>query len=381
MQPQTSAPGQADPPPAPILELRRIVKDYGAVRAVDGISLSLRPGEFLSLLGPSGCGKTTVMNMIAGFFPPSSGAVMIDGRDVTMLKPHRRDLGMVFQNYALFPHMSVARNVAFGLEERRVPRAEIGMRVAEALAMVKLSGYGDRRITQLSGGQQQRVALARALVIKPQVLLLDEPLSALDKSLRTQMQIEIKQIQRQAGVAAVFVTHDQGEALSLSDRIAVMNAGRIEQIGLPEEIYARPATAFVTSFVGDVNRIPVRVAADGAGDVVLAGPGGTRWRIDRDRLPVFANGHPLTVFVRPEDVLVLDEGPRAASLAPREASLKGSVAAHSYQGSFTHLVVHVPEVEPILVKVPGAQVMSRHPVGSSVSLAPDLARAIVHPAA
>ncbi len=371
--PQTPVPGQVDASSAPILELRRIVKDYGAVRAVDGISLSLRQGEFLSLLGPSGCGKTTVMNMIAGFFPPSSGAIMIDGRDITLLKPHRRNLGMVFQNYALFPHMSVAQNVAFGLEERRVARPEIGTRVADALAMVKLSGYGERRITQLSGGQQQRVALARALVIKPQVLLLDEPLSALDKSLRSQMQIEIKQIQKQAGVAAIFVTHDQGEALSLSDRIAVMNAGRIEQIGSPEEIYARPATSFVTSFVGDVNRIPVRVMANGAGEAVLAGPGETRWRIGRDRLPVSAN-HDLTVFVRPEDVAVLDG-------EPREASLTGSVAAHSYQGSFTHLVVHVPEIEPILVKVPGAQVMSRHPVGSSVSLAPDLARAIVHPAA
>ncbi|MEJ0020146.1 MAG: ABC transporter ATP-binding protein [Acetobacteraceae bacterium] len=245
----------------PALQLVSLTKRFGAATVVDAIDLAVAPGEFVTLLGPSGCGKTTTLNMVAGFLAPDGGAIRLQGKPVESLPPFRRDLGLVFQDYALFPHMSVAENVGFGLRMRRVPRAEIARRVSDALALVQLVGLGERRPLQLSGGQRQRVALARALVIQPAMLLLDEPLSNLDLKLREEMRVEISMLQRRLGIATIFVTHDQGEALTMSDRIAVMRAGRIEQIGTPSEIYERPATRFVAGFIGTANLIE---AADGA---------------------------------------------------------------------------------------------------------------------
>jgi putative spermidine/putrescine transport system ATP-binding protein len=240
----------------PALQLARLTRRFGATTAVDGIDLSVAPGEFVTLLGPSGCGKTTTLNMIAGFIQPDAGEIRLQGRAVQGLPPFRRDLGLVFQDYALFPHMTVAENVAFGLRMRRTSRADTAQRVAEALAMVQLAGLGERRPAQLSGGQRQRVALARALVIRPAMLLLDEPLSNLDLKLREEMRVEISALQRRLGIATVFVTHDQDEALTMSDRIAVMRAGRIEQVGTPADIYERPATRFVAGFIGSANLLP-----------------------------------------------------------------------------------------------------------------------------
>ncbi len=225
----------------------------GKVVAVDAMTLDIKAGEFFSLLGPSGCGKTTSLRMIAGFEMPDRGRIHVAGEDITDVPVHRRDMGMVFQSYALFPHRTVAENVAFGLRMRGLPRPEIERRVAASLAQVALDGLEDRRPSQLSGGQQQRVALARALVIEPRVLLCDEPLGALDRKLRQQMQFELKELQHRLGVTLVFVTHDQEEALAMSDRIAVMNRGRVEQVGTPAEIYERPRTRFVADFIGEIN--------------------------------------------------------------------------------------------------------------------------------
>lgn len=236
------------------LSLQSLSKRYSDFVAVDAINLDVRQGEFVSLLGPSGCGKTTTLRMIAGLVEASGGRIVVGGRDLTSVPPFRRDMGLVFQSYALFPHMSVAGNIAFGLEMRGLSRSEINTRVAEAIALVRLEGREGRRPSELSGGQQQRVALARALVIRPSILLLDEPLSNLDAKLRDEMRTEIRDIQRRLGTTAIFVTHDQDEALTMSDRVVVMNHGRIEQIGTPEDLYERPSTPFVASFVGRTNR-------------------------------------------------------------------------------------------------------------------------------
>jgi putative spermidine/putrescine transport system ATP-binding protein len=230
-----------------------VVKRFGEVAAVDGVELEVRRGEFFSLLGPSGSGKTTMLRLIAGFELPDEGRIELGGRDVTKMPPFDRDVNTVFQDYALFPHMTVAQNVAYGLKIRKVPRRERGERVGEALEMVRLAGYGDRKPSQLSGGQRQRVALARAIVNRPQVLLLDEPLGALDLKLRQEMEIELKRIQGEVGITFIYVTHDQEEALTMSDRLAVFNRGRIEQVGAPAEVYEWPATEFVAGFVGTSN--------------------------------------------------------------------------------------------------------------------------------
>ncbi|TAJ90233.1 MAG: ABC transporter ATP-binding protein [Reyranella sp.] len=236
------------------IKLDQVTKTFdGRVMAVDSVTLDIAAGEFFSLLGPSGCGKTTSLRMIAGFEHPDSGRVHVGGNDITDLPVHRRDMGMVFQSYALFPHRTVAENVAFGLRMREVPKPEIERRVAAALAQVALTGFETRKPGQLSGGQQQRVALARALVVEPPVLLCDEPLGALDRKLRQQMQFELKELQKRLGVTLVFVTHDQEEALAMSDRIAVMNGGKVEQVGTPTEIYERPRTRFVADFIGEIN--------------------------------------------------------------------------------------------------------------------------------
>jgi len=312
-------------------------------RAVDDVSLAIAPGEFFSMLGPSGSGKTTCLRLIAGFEAPDAGEVWLDGRDVSAVPPFQRDVNTVFQDYALFPHMNVAENVAYGLRVRRVPAAERAARAAEALRLVKLEGFGERRPSQLSGGQKQRVALARALVNRPRVLLLDEPLGALDLKLREEMQIELKSLQRQLGITFVYVTHDQGEALSMSDRVAVFDRGRIEQLAAPQELYARPRTAFVARFVGSSNvfagalaarlgggaqpfavrpeRIGVQPAAASAAGGELVGCEGTlldiqfhgatsRWQVDVDGAVIAAE---------PRDAAPLPAGTRVRLTWPRAA--------------------------------------------------------------
>ena len=238
------------------LALRNLGKRFADFVAVNDLSLNVPKGELVALLGPSGCGKTTTLRMIAGLASATSGSVVVNGRDITGEPPYRRDMGVVFQSYALFPHMTVEQNIAFGLQMRSLPKPDIGRRVAEAVAMVRLGGMEGRRPRELSGGQQQRVALARALVIRPSILLFDEPLSNLDAKLRDEMRTEIREIQQRLGITAVFVTHDQAEALALCDKVAVMNGGRLEQLGTPIDLYERPANPFVASFVGRINRIP-----------------------------------------------------------------------------------------------------------------------------
>ncbi|HET9223711.1 MAG TPA: ABC transporter ATP-binding protein [Roseiflexaceae bacterium] len=241
------------------IEMRDVVKRFGEVVAVDHVTMNIRDGEFFSMLGPSGCGKTTSLRMIAGFEYPSSGEICLNGQSIGNTPPFLRNVNTVFQSYALFPHMTVAENVAFGLEMKRVPKPDIARRVREALDMVRLSGFDERKPRQLSGGQQQRVALARALVNRPDVLLLDEPLGALDQKLRKEMQIELKRLQERVGITFIFVTHDQEEALTMSDRIAVMSGGKVLQIGTPTEIYERPTCHFVADFIGESNFLPGRV--------------------------------------------------------------------------------------------------------------------------
>jgi spermidine/putrescine ABC transporter ATP-binding subunit len=289
------------PPPSASpasIRLDRVTKRFpGGVVAVAGIELTVEPGEFFSLLGPSGCGKTTTLRMIAGFEEPDEGRVVIGGRDLTHVPVHHRDMGMVFQSYALFPHRTVAENVAFGLRMRKVAKPEANARVAAALAQVKLEGYEGRRPAELSGGQQQRVALARAIVIRPPVLLCDEPLGALDRKLRQAMQVELKELQRALGVTLVFVTHDQEEALAMSDRIGVMNSGRLEQVGAPAEIYDRPRTRFVAEFIGEINLIEGTIsggrfaAADGRGlPAPPAGDGPAALALRPEKLRIVAVG-------------------------------------------------------------------------------------------
>ena len=267
------------------LRVDGVVKRYGAVVALGGVSLSVAAGEFLTILGPSGSGKTTLLKVVAGFEFPDAGRVTVGGADITDVSPAKRNIGMVFQNYALFPHMSVARNIAFPLQMRGVPRSEIERRVVQAMALVELRGYGERLPSQLSGGQQQRVALARAVVFDPTLLLLDEPFGALDRKLRESMQLEVRRLQRRLGLTTVFITHDQEEALVLSDRIAVMDGGVIRQIGAPDEIYDRPADTFVAQFIGESNLLvgeiaaPDRVLLDGGTSVTVRGLGGGRGRV------------------------------------------------------------------------------------------------------
>jgi spermidine/putrescine ABC transporter ATP-binding subunit len=323
--------------PTAVVELRGCTREYGSVRAVDALDLAVHEGEFLSLLGPSGCGKTTTLNLIAGFVEPTAGRILIDGEDVTGRPAHLRGLGVVFQSYALFPHLSLFENVAFGLRERRVAGDEIGRRVTEALALVHLEGRERQRPAELSGGMQQRVALARALVYRPRVLLLDEPLAALDRKLREEMRLELRAIQRTVGITTIFVTHDQAEALGLSDRIAVMSHGRIEQLGAPREIYERPASRFVADFIGASTVL--RGTATGA-DAVTLGSGATvRVAVGR----ALRVGETLDLAIRPERVrLVTGRGDNVV-----EARIEGLV----YQGAQTEVTARLGDGQHVLVFV------------------------------
>jgi spermidine/putrescine transport system ATP-binding protein len=250
-----------------MVELRSVTKRFGSFTAVQDVSLAVKPGEFMTFLGPSGCGKTTVLRMISGFETPSAGAVLLEGEDVTHVPPYRRSVNQVFQSYALFPHLTAEENIAFGLRMKRIPRQEIASRVNDVVELVSLIGFEGRKPSQLSGGQRQRVALARAIVCEPKVLLLDEPLSALDAKLRHQMQLELKRLQQRLGITFIFVTHDQGEALAMSDRIAVINQGRIEQLGSVDEIYHNPRTPFVAEFIGHANIVRASVVRRNADQV------------------------------------------------------------------------------------------------------------------
>jgi spermidine/putrescine transport system ATP-binding protein len=307
-----------------VVVLDQVVKHFGSMVAVDRLSLEIRRGEFFSMLGPSGCGKTTTLRMIGGFETPSEGMVRIDGQDVTDIPAYKRNVNTVFQSYGLFPHLSVYDNVAFGLRRRKVEGKEIERRVTEALELVNLAGYGKR--SQLSGGQQQRVALARALVNRPQVLLLDEPLGALDLKLRKQMQLELKRIQKDVGITFIFVTHDQEEAMTISDRIAVMNKGHIEQLGPPEEVYERPATLFVAEFLGASNLLDgtYRGTQDGWGLVELGSGTSVRIPAGTDRRA----GDRLRIGVRPEKIQILPGGTGAtANQNTVAATLRSAVFA------------------------------------------------------
>lgn len=317
------------------VELSGVTKRFGHAIAVDRLDLAIEPGEFIALLGPSGCGKTTTLRMIAGFEHADEGEIRISGESVRGVPPHRRHVNTVFQNYSLFPHMNVAENVAYGLHQQRTPRAEIRERVGRALDMVQMRSFADRRPAQMSGGQQQRVALARALVNRPAVLLLDEPLGALDRQLREEMQIELKLLQARLGTTFVFVTHDQHEALSLGDRIAIMRAGRIEQLDTADEVYARPASAFVAGFVGQQNFIEGTLGADG---LVEAGP--IRLRSTRPR----SDAEPVRpgrvrAAVRPEYITL---GAAAAGGSGAENSVSGRLAGVAHLGETMQYVVEVP---------------------------------------
>jgi putative spermidine/putrescine transport system ATP-binding protein len=307
-----------------ILVVREARKSYGRVLALDGVSLSVAAGEFVTLLGPSGSGKTTLLKAIAGFEDIDTGQIVLGGEDITDAPPGRRNIGMVFQNYALFPHLTVARNIAFPLEMRGVARPEIGRRVEEALALVELGGYGERLPRELSGGQQQRVALARAIVFNPRLLLLDEPFSALDRKLRETMQVELRRLQQRLGLTTVFVTHDQEEALLLSDRIAVMSNGRIEQLDSPGAVYDKPTNYFVAGFVGEANLVAARVEASGTG---RQGVRLTTGEILAAELPAgLEPGHALKLVLRPERIRWLDHAGEA------DNAFAAVVVEHLYLG-------------------------------------------------
>jgi spermidine/putrescine transport system ATP-binding protein len=319
---------------APIMEARGVSRRFGAHAAVDAVSLSVLPGEFLTLLGPSGCGKTTLLRILAGFEVPDGGRVFLEGRDVTRVPPYRRDVNQVFQSYALFPHLDVADNIAFGLRMRRVAEPERSARVREAIAAVSLEGFENRRPSQLSGGQCQRVALARALVCRPKVLLLDEPLSALDAKLRRAMQLELKHLQRKLGLTFVFVTHDQEEALTMSDRVAIMNRGRIEQLGPGAEVYHRPRTAFAADFLGQANLVEASVAGREAGHVLLRLASDVVLSLPESAVP--GGLARVTVSLRPEKVLIGE----AAAAGPNTFSAR--VEERIFQGPTEQIALATP---------------------------------------
>ena len=312
------------------VDIRLVSKRYGDVVALDRVSLTLADGEFFGLLGPSGSGKTTLLRAIAGFIDPDEGQILIEGEDIGRIPTHRRDLGMVFQNYALFPHMSVFDNIAFALSVRGLDQAEVRTRVAQMLELVQLPGYEKRRPRELSGGQQQRVALARALVSRPRVLLLDEPLGALDKKLRQQMQVELRQIQREVGITTILVTHDQEEALTLSDRIAIFRLGEVVQTGRPDQVYERPRTGFAADFLGATNFLSGRAAGRrGDASVVVLDDG--QEILTYDQLP--GDGAPVTLTVRPEKFALHARAPSAPDQDGATNNVAGRIVQPIYMGA------------------------------------------------
>jgi spermidine/putrescine transport system ATP-binding protein len=340
------------------IQLVELVKRYHDVVAVNGIDVHVAPGEFFTLLGPSGCGKTTTLRLIAGFERPDEGRILLDGSDMSRTPPHKRRVNTVFQSYALFPHKSVADNVAFGLRYQRATKAEIKRRVAEAMALVRLEDFGHRRPAQLSGGQQQRVALARALVLEPPVLLLDEPLGALDARLRLDLQVELKRIQEQLAVTFIYVTHDQDEALTMSDRVAVMRGGNIEQCGEPRELYEAPATAFVANFLGASNLVPVDVG-QGTGNGAQLGLGTFGLRAELCELGA---GEDAVVMIRPENVRLEPHG------ATGENRVPGMVEEVVYLGFHQEVRVRLANGTLVKVDVPNDDEQVDHEQGDPVSV-------------
>ena len=325
----------------PVITLDHVCKRFGEYTAVHEANFAIGKGEFFSLLGPSGCGKTTTLRMIAGFEQPDTGRILLEGQDVSRVPPFRRNVNTVFQHYALFPHMSVRNNIAFGPRSRKLPPSEVTRRVDEALASTRLTTFADREPSQLSGGQQQRVALARALVNYPSALLLDEPLGALDLKLRQAMQIELKRIQREVGITFIYVTHDQEEALTMSDRIAVMNEGRVEQIGTPEEIYHSPATVFVAGFIGVANLMPAKILglADGRATVTVAGE--QRAEAAAPAWPVKVGGEAM-LMIRPERVRLGADGD----------GISLTLQAAVFQGPVIRCLLQTPDGADIVAHVP-----------------------------
>jgi spermidine/putrescine transport system ATP-binding protein len=341
-----------------------LVKRFAEVTAVDGINLDVAGGEFFSLLGPSGCGKTTTLRLIAGFEQPTEGRVVLDGRDVAQTPPHKRNVNTVFQSYALFPFLTVEENVSFGLRYKNVTKGEARRKAAEALGLVQLEGYQKRRPSQLSGGQQQRVALARALVLNPAVLLLDEPLGALDAKLRKALQIELKALQEEVGITFIYVTHDQEEALTMSDRLAVMSNGRIEQIGSPAEVYEEPSTAYVADFLGVSNLMPA--VGEGGGSVRMGD-----FQFTATRGDLGARG-PVRVIIRPERVDLSDQG------TPGDNRIPGMVERVLYVGSVIQVLVHLAHGETLQAWVQnrGGDLPWQQGTAVSVHLPPEAIRVL-----
>jgi putative spermidine/putrescine transport system ATP-binding protein len=336
------------------ISIRDVTKTYGRTAALDNVSLEIASGEFITLLGPSGSGKTTLLMVLAGFIRPNSGEIRFGDRDVTLVAPHKRDIGMVFQNYALFPHMSVAGNLAYPLKLRGISRAEVEERVARALDMVQLVGFGERQVDQLSGGQRQRVALARAIIFEPRILLMDEPLSALDKKLREQMQIEVRHLHQRLGMTTVYVTHDQREALTMSDRIAVINHGRFRQVDRPQDLYERPNNRFIAEFIGESHFLPVEVR------------GGTAYLGEHAiRLAEPPRHQAVAQFLvlRPEKLKVID--------APDGADLnvfRGQVKEFVYQGESSLLYVCLADGQPIAIRQAGGSAQRAPQPGAPIAL-------------
>jgi len=348
------------PVSAPIVRVEAVTKDFGAVRALDAVSLDIGENEFFALLGPSACGKTTLLRCLAGFERPDSGRILLDGQDVAPVPPYRRPFNMMFQSYALFPHMSVAGNVAYGLKQEGVREPELGRRVADALEMVQLGGLGARRPHQLSGGQRQRVALARALVKRPRLLLLDEPLAALDRKLRGQMQLELKRLQEAVGISFVIVTHDQEEALVMADRAAIMDRGRVLQVGSPGELYERPSTRFVATFVGESNLLAGRIAVDDGRPYLEVG--GRAYPLDPASVAGagLAAGSRAALAIRPERVEIL---PR--DTADGEAA---EITEVVYLGSNRRYGAQLADGPSLIVRVQAGQAGDDLRIGDRVGL-------------
>jgi spermidine/putrescine transport system ATP-binding protein len=330
-QPPGNGDAGAEATSSPVIQLDRVTKQFGEYVAVESANFDIGEGEFFSMLGPSGCGKTTTLRMIAGFEQPTSGRILLHGDDVSKTPPYKRDVNTVFQNYALFPHMTVFENVAFGLRNKKVPNDQVTERVKNLLDVVRLPDMAERKPSQLSGGQQQRIALARALVNLPKALLLDEPLGALDLKLREVMQLELKRIQREVGITFIFVTHDQEEALTMSDRIAVMTQGRVDQIGTPMEIYHRPTTAFVAGFIGTANLLPVTVRSQDGDSVTVDSRLGSQFRVPTGGR-TYAPGTDATIMIRPE------------RLVPAGAPLHGGTPAGTIDCTVESMVFQGPVV-------------------------------------